>query len=100
MALTDADAVVRALSEKSWPLSYASLMAVALYDKGYRRQAKAVLDIYGGQHGIDKVAAQIQNVYSARGEPSVVPTGGLYPCDIACGAEQRAVQDGETGTDP
>lgn len=100
MALSDADGVVRALMEKSWPLANASLMAVALYEKGYRRQAHAILNAYGGQHGIDKVAAQIQHVYSAHGGPSFLPTGVPYPCDIACGAEQRAVQDGEKGSDP
>jgi hypothetical protein len=75
LSFADAKTIVRVLSEQSWPLADASLMAIALYDRGYHRLANAVFDMYGGVYGIDAVAQQIQAIYDARTGPSYIPTG-------------------------
>lgn len=75
MSSADAEQIKQTLMEKSWPLEYVGLAAIALYDKGYRAQASAVLNVYGGIYGVDEVAQQIQRIYDGRTGPSVVPTG-------------------------
>lgn len=66
LSFADASTIVEVLSRQSWPLADASLMAIALYENGYRRQARAVIDMYGGAYGIDKLSRQIQAVYDGR----------------------------------
>lgn len=75
LSLADADRIKAVLLERSWPLAEAGLAAVALYDRGYWSQARAILRVYGGVYGVDEVAQQIERVYQGTTGPSVVPTG-------------------------
>lgn len=63
MNLACANEMCRVACAKSWPLAEGAQVAVALYQNGYRRQARAVLDMYCGHYGMERVYRQIQNVY-------------------------------------
>lgn len=75
LSLADAETLVYRLQQKSWPLRDASIVAVALWSKGYDQMSRAVLNMYGGIYGIDKVSQQIQDVYQGRTGPMSQPTG-------------------------
>lgn len=51
-----ADNVANVLRSRSWPVDTMSRAAVALYRDGFYRQARGILDVYGGRHGVDAVA--------------------------------------------
>lgn len=48
LSFFDADCIVRAIRQRSLPVTEASLLARALYAQGHERQADAVTDLYEG----------------------------------------------------
>lgn len=63
MAFFQADEIKNTLLKRSWPLSQASVLAVALYEVGYYQQARAVGRMYGGHYGVEAWNNQIKRVY-------------------------------------
>ncbi len=63
MTIANAKDIARILLSKSWPIAKAVPMAMALADRGYRMQARAVLRVYGDANGVAAINEQILNVY-------------------------------------
>ena len=62
----DADRMHQVLLSQSWPLNDVRLALVVLYRRGYRAQVQAVLDVYGGEPGVEDFQRQIDATYGRK----------------------------------
>ena len=81
LTLANAEEIVAVLRKRSWPIASASVAAIALYENGFRRQSRAVVDVYGGIYGLDRLQAQIDAIYYGGGptEPTFATIKGPPP---------------------